>query len=247
MKTLWSILSGINQPSSLDVVGPFIESAKDWLVSGIRHFRPRDEDSVPASSDFPTILGHTIHLKTEDTKQLIESYKANEYRGTADQFENLIKNKHFYPGLVTELYQFYHRERIYLLHSIEFLVKKSYSNAHPYSNIFKGFLETYNGKSELKKSLLAQLKMLCKGCAPQQSVFVTPAIIKSCWSSNSQEILLVLQCLIQYSEIHSFDAEDLLEILSTCGQLSSDLGDHFHSVCHLQTALLVKAVQSKDE
>ena len=50
-----------------------------------------------------------------------------------------------------------------------------------------------------------------------------------------------------YSEIHNLDSEDLLEILSTCGQLSSDLEESLHTVWHMQTALLVKVVQSKDK
>lgn len=103
MKTLWSILSGTNQPSSLDVVGPFVEGAKDWLISGLQHFRARGEDSSLATNTFSTVLGHAIQLKAEDTSELLDSYRKNEYRGTADQFESLLKNKHIHPGLLAEL------------------------------------------------------------------------------------------------------------------------------------------------
>lgn len=247
MKTLWSILCGTIQPSSLDVVGPFVESAKDFLISGLQRFRPRDEDSNPAITTFSTILGHAIQLKTEDTSELLDCYKKNEYRGTSDQFESLLKNKHLHPGLLVELFQFYLKERLYLLHSVEFLIKKAHNKTHPYSKIFEGFLSAFNSKDELKKSLLTQLKMLIKSNAPQQSGFVTPGMIKLWWSSNSQEILLVLHCLMYYSEIHNLDAEDLLEILSTCGQLSSDIEESFHSVWHMQATLLVKILQSKDK
>jgi hypothetical protein len=52
---------------------------------------------------------------------------------------------------------------------------------------------------------------------------------------------------MHYSEIHSLDAEDFLEILSTCGKLSCDMEESFHSVWHMQATLLVKVVQSKDK
>ncbi len=247
MKTLWSILSGTNQPASLDVVGPFIESARDRLVDGLQHYRLRGDELTPTSSNFSTILGHAINVKADQIAELLESYKANEYRGTDEQFENLLKNKHFHSGLLSELWQFYHNERYYLLHSIEFLIKKGCNNSHPYSSIFEGFIDAYDDKSQLKKSLLAQLKMLSKSNAPQSSGLITPGLVKLWWISNSREILLVLQCLIYYSENHSLDPEDLLEILSTCGQLPIDVEENFNSVWHLQTALLVKVIQKKDK
>ena len=247
MKTLWSILSGTNQPASVDFVGPFVESAKDQLISGLQHFKFRDDEPAPTTSNFSTILGHAINLKADQTAQLIEIYKENEYRGTAEQFENLLKNKHFHSGLVAELWQFYHKERFYLLHCIEFLIKKAANDSHAYSTFFERFLETYDSNGELKKSLLDQLKMLSKSSSPQTSTLVTPGLIKLWWTSNSREIVVLLQCLIHYSENHSLDEKDLLEILSTCGQLPVDLEETFDSVWHLQAALLVKVIQVKDK
>lgn len=247
MKTLWSILSGTNQPSSLDVVGPFIETAKDQLISGLQHYKPRADEAVTSSATFQTILSQAINLRVDQTIQLLDVYKEFEYRGTSEQFDNLLKNKHLHSGLLSELCQFYQKERLYLLHCIEFLIKKADRNVHPYSNIFEGFLETYNQDHGLKKSLIAQLKLLSKSSPPQVSGLVTPGMVKLWWSSISRETLLILQCLIYYSEQHSLDVDDLLEILSTCGQLQNELEDNFDSVCHMQSALLVKLVQQKEK
>lgn len=246
MKTLWSILSGTNQPASLDVVGPFIESAKDRLLSGLQHFNQSAEETVSPVSSFSTILSKAINLKADQTTMLLDIYRENEYRGTKEQFEILLKSKHLHSGLLSELWQFYQKERLYLLHCIEFLIKKAHSNVHSYSNIFEGFLQTYDSHYQLKKSLLSQLKLLHNSTPPQPSGLITPGMVKLWWSSTARETLLVLQCLLHYSESHSLDANDLLDILSTCGQLPNDLEESFYCVSHLQTALLVKNILMKE-
>ena len=247
IKTLWALLSGTNQPTSLDVIGPFIESAKDQLISGIQYFNPRAEESGSAASSFQTILSQAINLRSDQTTQLLDIYKQFEYRGTSEQFDNLLKNKHLHSGLLSELWQFYQKERLYLLHCIEFLIKKAHGSHHKYSKIFEGFLETYNRNDGLKKSLLAQLKLLSKSNPPQASGLVTTGMIKLWWNSKARETLLVLQSLIYYSEHYVLDADDLLEILSTCGDLPNDLEEGFESVWHLQATLLVKLIQQKDQ
>lgn len=245
MKTLWSILSGSNQPASLDVVGPFVEKAKDVLISGLQYYEAKVEEST--ATTFPAILSNILNLKADQTNRLIENYKENEYRSTPEQFENLVKNKHLHSALLAELWQFYQNERLYLLHCMEFLIKKAHNDVHTYSAIFCGFLEVYDKNSELKKSLLAQLKTLSKSTPPQSAGLITPAMVKMWWNSHARETLLILQCLLHYTNIHSLNAEDLLEILSTCGSLSVDVEETFQSVYHMQTALLVKIVQSKDK
>jgi len=62
MKTLWSILSGSNIPSSLDLVGPYIEKAKDEIVAGLAIYKPAAEN-VPSNMNFANILSKAINLE----------------------------------------------------------------------------------------------------------------------------------------------------------------------------------------
>jgi hypothetical protein len=253
MKTLWSILSGSTQPASLDLVGPFIESCKDRIISGVLSFDNRGLEAASAQStnDFAGILSSVVNLSQQQTADLLDNYKENEFRGTAEQFENLLKNKHFFPGLLTELSQFYHSERVYLLHCIEFLIKQEADSTHPYTNIFKGFLETFNSQDELKKSLVDQLKAVASASPPSPAGLVTQSHVKLWSSSNLRERILVLQCLLHYTKEHSFTVAEFVDIAATClkglsfPSADPELESLVFSILHLQSSLLVTLFKIK--
>ena len=253
MKTLWSILSGSTQPASLDLVGPFIESSKDRIISGVLTFDNRGLEAAAGqtSNSFPGILAAAVNLSKEQTTNLLDNYRENEFRGTTEQFNNLLKNKHFYPGLLTELSQFYNSERLYLLHCTEFLIKHADSSSHAYANIFRGFMETYDFQGELKKSLINQLKALTDSTAPSTSGLVTQALVKLWWCSNLRERLLVLQCLLHYSTNHSFTVGEFIQITATCSRdlnflaADAELETLLFSLLHLQASLLVTLMKMK--
>ena len=254
MKTLWSILSGSTQPASLDLVGPFIESCKDRIISGVLSFDNRGLEAASAQStnDFAGILSLVVNLNKQQTTDLLDNYKENEFRGTAEQFVNLLKNKHFFPGLLIELSQFYHSERLYLLHCTEFLIKQQSDSTHPYTNIFKGFLETFNSKDELKNSLVDQLKALTDSSPPSPAGLVTQSHIKLWWSSNLRERLLILQCLLHYTKDHTFTVAEFVDIAATCSKGLSfpaadpELESLVFSILHLQASLLVTLLKIKN-
>lgn len=248
MKTLWSVISGSNQPASFDFVGPFIEKAKDKLISGISFYKSNIGGTTPSpNSPFATIFSHTINLVEDQTNELIDVYRRNEFRGSSEQLDNLLKSKHLHNGLFAELLQFYHHERMHLLHSIEFLIKKSQDSRNQFHLIFKGFLETYDAKQELKKSLLEQLKLLKGARPPQHSSLVSQPLTKWWWSSNINERLLVLQCLIHYSELKSFGADDLLDMLSMYGDIPIEYEEEFYKVAYLQVTLAIKIINNKEK
>jgi len=244
MKTLWSILSASNSPSTLNLVGPFIEKAKHEIINGVLNYKPLDSNST-SSNTFVSILSKVINLEEKSVEKLLETYKVHEFRGTDDQFKHHLKSQHLHSYLITELWQFYQKERIYLLHCIEFILRAK--SDHPYQDIYKGFLETYDSKNELKSSLIKQLKFLSQENPPAPSGVITAALIKSWWTSHLREILMVLQCLLCYMQKKNLTVEDFKEIISTCvvtskGPLNSDTEiDNLHySILHLQSVLLTR-------
>lgn len=248
MKTLWAVISGSNQPASLDVVGPFIEKAKDRLISGICYFKPRCGDAtLPSNSPFATVLSHTIFLTENQANELVQVYKENEFRGTSEQFDNLLKSKHLHSGLLAELVQFYHHERMYLLHCIELLIKKSQDPKNRYHLIFKEFLETYDSKQELKNSLLSQLKSLKDAKPPQHPSLTIQPLSKWWWNANINERSLLLQCLIHYSDFKPFGPEELLDILSVSDDIPRESEEEYYRVSYLQDALAVKIINNKQK
>lgn len=142
MKTLWSVLSRTNQPVCPDQVGPYIEKAQKELILGLQIYKARadfqhaePETSVAASS-FTTHLSQVIRLEETLTAHLLSVYKESEFRGTPKQFDSLMKTQHLRPGLLAELSQFYHNERSYLLHCVEYLIQHSQNLNHPYYGKF---------------------------------------------------------------------------------------------------------------
>ena len=246
---MWSILSASNSPSSLDLVGPFVEKAKNEIVNGLLIFKPRPANST-TSNTFVGILSKAINLEEGLTDKLLETYKSHEFRGTDDQFDHHLKSQHLHSCLISELWQFYQKERIYLLHCVEFILRAKPD--HPYQEIYQGFLKTYDSKSELKVSLIKQLKFLSQENPPVQSGVVTLALIKLWWASNLREKLMVLQCLLCYSEIKTLTVEDFIEIISTFEETSkcplnsdTEMDSLYYSTLHLQSVLLTKILNVK--
>ena len=242
-KTLWSIVSGIRQPASADLVGPFIERNRIRIISGIEFFKPSSEAAGDDDS-----LSQALDLDQAQTSDLIATYRETEFRGTGDQFETQLATKHMQPGFLAEIWQFYLDERLYLLHCMQTILSESQNPDHLYQEMFAGFLETYDAQRNVKTSLISQLKSLSRARCPAKSPLITPVLVKSWWHSNILERLMVLQSLIHYSDSRQLDAKDFLEIASTCGcpaKVPSDGSDAemdvlYTSMLHLQSALLIK-------
>ena len=249
MKTLWSILSASNSPASLNLVGPFIEEVKNEILNGLLIYKPLSS-KLSSNNTFVSILSKAINLDEGLTEKLLEMYKKHEFRGTNDQFDHHLKSQHLHSCLLSEMWQFYQKERIYLLHCIEFILRAKLD--HPYHEIYKGFLDTYDSKNELKTSLIKQLKLLSQENPPVLSGVVTATLIRSWWASNLREKLMVLQSLLCYSQKKQLTAEDFIEIVSTYGNTSkfplnsdAEIDKLHYSTLHLEAVLLTRILNVK--
>ena len=151
-------------PLSPEQIGPYIESTHNLLAQGIQVYKARPDSGTQdagGSATFLSFLSSAIGLEEEGTKQLLDVYRydflytvfdniiqallwlffflrENEFRGSQEQLENMMKSHHLRPGLLAELWQFYHNERSYLLHCVEFLIQHTHhESGHRYAKIFQ--------------------------------------------------------------------------------------------------------------
>ncbi|TRY70692.1 hypothetical protein TCAL_16356 [Tigriopus californicus] len=117
-------------------------------------------------TQFLVHLSELIQVEEKETKNLLYTYLAGEFRGTKASLKKLIDDERYQGPLMNDIWQFYRAERLYLLQVIKEILCHSSNPGHPHQEQFQKEVDHWLEDDKFMKNLQAQLKSVIHESVP---------------------------------------------------------------------------------
>ncbi|XP_029838220.3 nucleoporin NUP188 isoform X2 [Ixodes scapularis] len=220
IKDLWVIISGNTVLKSNELVGTELTKNADQVLNGILYFTEKRKDPCRAPNDFHpellTKLSTLLGLDKDRSYELFCSYLVYEYRGTHDDLKVTLSSERNIPYILHEVWNFYRTERLFSLFCLKHILENWQNKAHPYMELFDGFLESINANEVVIKKVIEQLEVVIELQAPARDThgpYMTNALIAQWVNYTLQEQCELLQIALLYYKEMQPKLDDIIQLL----------------------------------
>ncbi|CAN8018440.1 unnamed protein product [Ixodes persulcatus] len=220
IKDLWVIISGNTVLKSNELVGTELTKNADQVLNGILYFTEKRKDPCRAPNDFHpellTKLSTLLGLDKDRSYKLFCSYLVYEYRGTHDDLKVTLSSERNIPYILHEVWNFYRTERLFSLFCLKHILENWQNKAHPYMELFDGFLESINTNEVVIKKVIEQLEAVIELQAPARDThgpYMNNALIVQWVNYTLQEQCELLQIALLYYKEMQPKLDDIIQLL----------------------------------
>lgn len=140
-------------------------------------------------------------------------YYLNEYTGSRISLSDYIGTESNMNKFLSEIWNYYSLERMIVLKIVKNILEYHRSKNHPFSEEYKTILDKIK-ITELRKSLIKQLKHLITETLPNKILFSeNRSILTSWWERKMREINEILQILVLVVDINGILSEELENLI----------------------------------
>ncbi|KAK7865103.1 hypothetical protein R5R35_014636 [Gryllus longicercus] len=225
-KSLWTVISGTHLRATSEVVKHELDKCAELFSKGLTSFRPQNDESVkklkckfaPQAYKFVISLGKFLGIDALQAWDLLSNYLLYEFQGAEVGLQAFLVSDEKTNMLMTDIWMFYHSERLFLLKCINLVLSYCDDPNHPYQATLLKFLSNFKS-DEFSNSLFTQLDTVTNEPYPHRDIhgqLMTDQYQLRWQNYNLREQIEVLHNMIVYVDMKCVNPSHLSKIIKLC-------------------------------
>ncbi|UYV68454.1 NUP188 [Cordylochernes scorpioides] len=225
-KELWVQISGISQLVSKELVESVLNENVDRILSGTLYYKELDLSNTRtkkltttgSQNEFIKKLSVFLNVEENQAFGLFCSFLLHEYKGTRSQIKELLCNERNIQLMINKIWNFYCKERIYLLICLKHILSHWKDSNHPYQKLYEKFITTHDKpEDKILNNVVTQLEGLISGPLVDKArngQYLTESLLQDWSEFRLKEQSELLQILLLYYRVKEPSGAMVIQLLS---------------------------------